>query len=672
MVNSNPYINIFPSSSDAIIGFELPLNLPPSPKTESVSSLGLISSLWSSGITAFDLRFVRRASVPGIRVYLLCRVRPTATSGKQSLHNYYLGAAKHVHQIFDNSGYALQELVQENALAFARHPFHFQSIAEIRREEEVLLLSHDYATAEFYVTYPWEWYCVGAIPFFDTLLQQQGDWLISMYLEPTRLSTLEERLLNRATSSDIRDMLLENGRQGAKTYEIYTAFAKRLQHPYLLRIGLAASNQPTLAQASRIFLKQWQNAVPDPILQHALHPYEQQVAERNLSNLEWIPWGSIRDHEPNSSRLRYLTDSKGASMVFHLPSPQVEKLKPSFDICVVCALAEEAEAFLRIVEKQQHISWSKEFNTQYKYDYRLATIRNGRGEVLKVHVSWLPRYGSSEMVLHLSNVIEECHPHLAVMTGFCAGDKRYVALGDLIVADRTFAYDNGKIVKDEHGQSIQLHDTITYQLHENILRFVGLFHQWKPRLASLPRPVSKRHQRDWLLERLLSEPTMSVKAVPRNELEHYCPAWRLLIHELQQEPERFLLPSLEIRNKAMIERLYYEPTLFPFRDPSEARCHIRPLASGSAVRGDTPFKDIQIPVRGAVAIDMEGAAFGRVMQRFSATEWLIVKGVSDYADSEKDDSYHNYAATASALYALSFIEEYVTQERFSASLNKHK
>jgi nucleoside phosphorylase len=660
MSYNDPCFSVFPSSSEAIIGFELPPNL--SLKARPTSSLGLVDSLWASGITAFDLRFVKMASTQNVRIYLLCRVRPPATSGK-----YYLGAAKHVQQIFYSSGYELQLLVQENALAFARHPFHFQTIAEIRRKEEVPIFSRDYADAEFYVAYPWEWYCASAIPYFDALVQQQGNWLVSIYLEPTRLSTLEENLLNHATSSDIRDVLLEGGRQGGKIYETYTAFAKRLGHPYLLRISLAASSKQTLAQMSRIFLNQWQNAVPDPILQYANQPYEQQVAERNLSNLEWIPWGSIRDHEPRSARLRYLTDSRGASKVFHLPSSQVEKLKPSFDICIVCALAEEAQAFLHIVEVYRHISWSKEVNPRYGYDYRLATITNVKGEALRVHVSWLPRYGSQEMLLHLSHVIEEYHPHLAVMTGFCAGDKRFVALGDLIVAERTFAYDSGKIVKDEYGQEVHLHDTITYQLHENILRFVGLFNQWKPRLASLPRPVSKQYQRDLLLEKLLSEPTMSVKAIPLEELERYIPAWRVLIHELQQEPEPFLLPSLELRDKAMIERLYYGPTPFPFKDPSEARCHIRPLASGNAVRSDAPFKEIQIPVRGAVAVDMEGAAFGRIMERFSAVEWLIVKGVSDYADHEKDDSYRSYAAAASAMYSLSFIEEYVTQERFPVS-----
>lgn len=40
----------------------------------------------------------------------------------------------------------------------------------------------------------------------------------------------------------------------------------------------------------------------------------------------------------------------------------------------------------------------------------------------------------------------------------------------------------------------------------------------------------------------------------------------------------------------------------------------------------------------------------------------MVKGVCDYVDSQKDDTYYDFAARASALYGLSFIQTYVTQE----------
>ncbi len=67
-------------------------------------------------------------------------------------------------------------------------------------------------------------------------------------------------------------------------------------------------------------------------------------------------------------------------------------------------------------------------------------------------------------------------------------------------------------------------------------------------------------------------------------------------------------------------------------------------------------------MRGTVAIDMEGAAFCRTMASYPEIRWLIVKGVSDYADSDKDDAYHQYASSASAQYLLSFLKEYVTQD----------
>jgi nucleoside phosphorylase len=68
------------------------------------------------------------------------------------------------------------------------------------------------------------------------------------------------------------------------------------------------------------------------------------------------------------------------------------------------------------------------------------------------------------------------------------------------------------------------------------------------------------------------------------------------------------------------------------------------------------------PLRNTVAIDMESAAFGLVADRHRSIRWLVVKGVCDYADKAKGDTFHSYAARASALYALSFIRAYVTSE----------
>ena len=266
----------------------------------------------------------------------------------------------------------------------------------------------------------------------------------------------------------------------------------------------------------------------------------------------------------------------------------------SFDVCVVCALPEEARAFLEIVRQQCEDAIENRISPRYQYGYRSTTIKNNKDEPLNLHISWLPRYGPQEMTFHLSRVLEEYQPRIAIMTGICAGDARQVQLGDLVVAERTFTYDNGKFTLDEHGRSVHEHNTMTYQLDANILQFLGLFDEWKPLVARLKRPPSP--------------------------------------------------PEIGLEQR-------------------EVRCHIRAIASGSAVRADHPFKDVQVPVRDTIAIDMEGAAFSLVMNRHPLIPWLVVKGVCDYADQDKNDAYHDYTARASALYALSFIRAYVTKER---------
>jgi galactose-1-phosphate uridylyltransferase len=106
----------------------------------------------------------------------------------------------------------------------------------------------------------------------------------------------------------------------------------------------------------------------------------------------------------------------------------MEKCVESFDVCIVCALPEEAKAFIEVLWKQCEGSIEERISPFYKYGYRFAAIKNDKDELLKLHISWLPRYGSQEMTLHLSRVLEECQPRIAIMTGICAGNALQVQL----------------------------------------------------------------------------------------------------------------------------------------------------------------------------------------------------------------------------------------------------
>jgi hypothetical protein len=95
--------------------------------------------------------------------------------------------------------------------------------------------------------------------------------------------------------------------------------------------------------------------------------------------------------------------------------------------------------------------------------------------------------------------------------------------------------------------------------------------------------------------------------------------------------------------------------------------------SSSAERQDQPFKEVQLPVRGARAIDQESAALARVLVKYPHIRWLIVKGVASFADESVPETCREYSIRASALYALSMLQAYVTSERFlSQSMNTQR
>jgi nucleoside phosphorylase len=287
----------------------------------------------------------------------------------------------------------------------------------------------------------------------------------------------------------------------------------------------------------------------------------------------------------------------------------------SFDVCIVCALAEEAQAVLEVISRRCRVKFQQGFSARHNYEYRYTTIRNNKGEPLTLHLSWLPDKGPLETALHFKPILEEFRPRFVAMTGICAGDKRTVKLGDLIIADRAFLFDTGKIMTDENGRQMHLHNVKTYNADPSILQAARFFEGWRPVVAKLRRPASLHQQRDWLLNKLLEAVPPEVEKIPLEEREKQAPHWRRIVQELQEEPHAYLTAKWALKDTSRVHHLRYGKEIFPFKDPRRPERYIAPIASSNAVRSDNPFEEVQLPVREAVAIDMEGAAFYRTRWR---------------------------------------------------------
>src|SRR5947209_8623943 len=271
----------------------------------------------------------------------------------------------------------------------------------------------------------------------------------------------------------------------------------------------------------------------------------------------------------------------------------MEEHDSSFDVCIFCAMYEEAEAVLNEFSTRCNVSFAKAFSRRDRYEYRHTTIQNAQREPLTVLVTWPSDRGPVQTGLDLKPFLDEFRPRFAAMTGICAGDRKKVKLGDLIVAECAYLYEEGKIIAGPDGQATHLLETETVASTSQVLQYVRGFDRWKEPLREMKRIWLKR-------------------ALKPNE-----------------EPKRY----------------------------------IAPMASGMAVRSDNPFPWLREKHhRNTIGLDMEAASFYRAFGAFSHIHALVVKGVSDYGDGSKNDRYHDYAARGSAVYLLSFIQEYVTKE----------
>ncbi|WP_437616213.1 pentapeptide repeat-containing protein [Sorangium sp. So ce834] len=343
-------------------------------------------------------------------------------------------------------------------------------------------------------------------------------------------------------------------------------------------------------------------------------------------------------------------------MSLDIPTRRVDPAR--VDALVVTALQDELEAVLALGEGGRD-GW-REARDPAGFPYYVREVPNDRGAPLRVAAAWSGRMGESAAAARAQGLIDELDPGCLAMCGICAGRRGEVALGDVIVADRVYSYDEGKRVAAPGGGGAFFHDIETYNLERTWNMDAALFAREFERQTPLAaaRPPSRASQAWWLRHALYaSQVEAGPSPVARPDRAERCPGWAERIGELEAAGAlRIGDGGLEL-TEAGLAQVRRERLIYP-DGPPEARpfrVHIGPIATGKAVQEDAGlFERLKSIGRKVLGVEMEAAAIGYVAERLGRRS-IIAKAVSDHGDHDKDDSFRAFACRASAEFLLAFL-----------------
>lgn len=224
--------------------------------------------------------------------------------------------------------------------------------------------------------------------------------------------------------------------------------------------------------------------------------------------------------------------------------------------------------------------------------YQITSIKINES-VKTIVLTMLPEMGMTSSACLTTKILQTFSPNQIYMIGICGGIKGEVELGDIIVASTSWDYGSGKI----KPRSPQSTNSTYYELEPS------------PNQISIYPTISSEitTYKDTIISEIVKE---------WNELH----------------PEKNISPQL----------------------------HLSPMPSGASVICDEKvFSDIIRPQhRKCIGLDMEtyGVYFSVKNVSEKQIDFVSIKCVSDYANIEKNDDYHEVCCYTSANFLLKFIK----------------
>lgn len=280
---------------------------------------------------------------------------------------------------------------------------------------------------------------------------------------------------------------------------------------------------------------------------------------------------------------------------------------------------------------------------------------------LRVAVALAPNMGATAVVNTLLPLVTALRARCVAMCGVCAGPRKKVALGDVVAADRLYYHDTGKQLPGRVEQDLR-----TYNQRDD----------WKVALERLD-PVALFGGEAWFLARPLTtewREHRTLVSIGNGDAEPWTAAdpamtdaeWQKLLAGLKQR--KLVAASgrkLTAAGRRFVDELRFAqkgklPDVSPAGPQHPLRLHVAPIGSGARVVEDEQiWTFVSQAMRKTLGIEMEAAAIGELAhhQRQHQLDWVVMKGVMDFADHGRDDHFKEYAARASAECLIAFLRD---------------
>ncbi len=333
----------------------------------------------------------------------------------------------------------------------------------------------------------------------------------------------------------------------------------------------------------------------------------------------------------------------------------------TIDVLIITALREE---YAQVLEVSAGASTGTQWETRPGPLGHEVAFRSFESEHLGAHlevaVTWATGMGGVATASEAERLIAEYAPRCLAMCGVCAGRRGDVNIGDVIIADRVWMYDGGKLKAEYDAEGNRTEriqgDMHTYSLRPNWKKAAEAFVVPKETVAQWgqrPRPTDM--QANWILERIVHGEDPRKHADIRMKAPDYPNVLELLWKKRLLEDGTF---ELTAAGKRHIDRLllkHYDglPELGDFR------VHVGPIGSGNRVIQDPQIFDrLAESMRKVIGLEMEAMAIGAVAHDHQDDiRHIVAKGVMDHADDWKNDTAKKFAARASAECLIAFLRK---------------